>query len=142
MLALSREVYDTLVSHARRGRPAEVCGLLAGTRRDARGDARNDAQVEDILRAENVAETPRTNYEIDPEEQLALMEEIESRRQDVVGFYHSHPTGPDAPSETDAADATWDGYSYVIVSLNGSYPFVGSWCWTGEAFDPEIIRLE
>ncbi|GAA0226793.1 desampylase [Haladaptatus pallidirubidus] len=135
MLVLSREVYDTLVSRARRGRPAEICGLLAGARD-------SPTRIEDTFQAENVAETPETNYEIHPEEQLAIMEEIEDRGQDVVGFYHSHPAGPDRPSETDAADATWDGYSYVIVSLNGAYPFVGSWRWTGEAFEPETVHLE
>ncbi|WP_049969682.1 desampylase [Haladaptatus cibarius] len=135
MLVLSREVYDTLVSRARRGRPAEICGILAGTQG-------SPTTVEDTFQAENVAETPETNYEIHPEEQLEIMEKIEDRGQDVVGFYHSHPEGPDHPSETDAADATWDGYAYVIVSLNGAYPFVGSWRWRGEAFDPEIVHLE
>ncbi|EFW94110.1 Mov34/MPN/PAD-1 family protein [Haladaptatus paucihalophilus DX253] len=134
MLALSREAYDTLVSRARRGRPAEICGILAGTRGDP-------ANVEEVFHAENVAADARTHYEIDPEEQLAVMERIEADGREVVGFYHSHPLGPDEPSATDAADATWDGYSYVIVSLNGSHPFVGSWRWTGEGFEPEVVRL-
>ncbi|WP_458185027.1 desampylase [Haladaptatus sp. NG-WS-4] len=142
MLVLSREVYDTLVSHARRGRPAEVCGILAGSRDDGTDSPRVTGRVDDVYRTENVAESPETTYELDPEEQLALMEEIEASGRDVVGFYHSHPSGPDTPSETDVADATWDGYSYVIVSLNGSYPFVGSWRFTGETFEPEIVRLE
>ncbi|MCO8252802.1 M67 family metallopeptidase [Haladaptatus sp. AB618] len=134
MLAFSREVYDMLVSRARRGRPDEICGILAGSRGER-------AEVEGVYHAENVAADTRTNYEIDPEEQLAVMDRIEADGSEVVGFYHSHPMGPDAPSETDAADATWDGYSYVIVSLNGSHPFVGSWRWTGEAFEPEVVQL-
>jgi len=134
MLVFSREAYDTLVGRARRGRPNEICGILAGSRGDP-------TEVEEVFHAENVAADRRTNYEIDPEEQLAIMDRIEEGGTEVVGFYHSHPLGPDTPSETDAADATWDGYSYVIVSLNGSYPFVGSWRWTDEAFDPEIVQL-
>ncbi len=134
MLTFSREVYDTLVSRARRGRPAEICGILAGSRGER-------VDVEDVFHAENVAADPCTNYEIDPEEQLAIMERIEENGIEVVGFYHSHPMGPDVPSETDAADATWDGYSYVIVSLNGSHPFVGSWRWTGTEFEPEVVQL-
>ena len=69
------------------------------------------------------------------------MDRIEENGMEVVGFYHSHPIGPDEPSETDAADATWDGYSYVIVSLNGSHPFVGSWRWTGDGVRPRSVRL-
>jgi len=135
MITLSREVYDTLVSHARRERPEEVCGILAG-------DYGDHARVVDTFRMENVASSPRTRYEIDPEEQLAVMETIESRGYDVAGFYHSHPAGPDGPSETDRSVATWTGYSHVIVSLNGSNPFLGSWRWTGESFTPEAVRID
>lgn len=135
MLALSREAYDTLISRARRGRPDEICGILAGTHDD-------QTTVEEVFHTENAAVDARTTYEIDPEEQLAVMERIEEDGREVIGFYHSHPLGPDEPSETDAADATWDGYSYVIVSLNGSHPFVGSWRWTRERFEPEVVRLK
>ncbi|RBI63685.1 hypothetical protein DMJ13_03910 [halophilic archaeon] len=135
MITLSREVYDTLVSHARRGRPEEVCGILAG---DRDGDD-GDAYVGDTFLTENVADDPRTRYAIDPEEQLAVMETIESQGTEVVGFYHSHPSGPDSPSDADRSSATWPGYSYVIVSLNGSNPYVGSWRWTGDRFDPEAV---
>jgi proteasome lid subunit RPN8/RPN11 len=135
MISLSREVYDTLVSHARRGRPEEVCGILVG-------ESGDPAFVTDTVLTENVAAESRTRYAIDPEEQLAVMEQIEAEGADVAGFYHSHPAGPDSPSETDAAEATWDGYPYVVVSLHGSYPYVGSWRWTGERFDPEAVILD
>jgi proteasome lid subunit RPN8/RPN11 len=36
---------------------------------------------------------------------------------DIVGFYHSHPDHPARPSDTDLAEATLPGYSYVIVSV-------------------------
>ena len=135
MITLSREVYDTLVSHARRGRPEEVCGILAGDRDGG------DVRVADTFLTENVAADPRTRYAIDPEEQLAVMEGIESRGTEGVGFYHSHPSGPDSPSDTDRSSATWPNYSYVIVSLNGSNPYVGSWRWTGDRFDPEAVVI-
>jgi len=135
MITLSREVYDTLVSQARRERPEEVCGIFAG-------DYGDHARVVDTFRTENVAEAPQTRYEMDPEEQLAVMETIESQGYDVAGFYHSHPAGPDGPSETDRSAATWTDYPHVIVSLNGSNPFVGSWRWTGESFTPEAVRID
>lgn len=135
MITLSREVYDTLVSHARRERPKEVCGILAG-------EYGEHAQVVDTFRTENVAETPRTRYEIDPEEQLAVMETIESEGYEVAGFYHSHPAGPDGPSDTDRTAAAWTDYSHVLVSLDGAHPYVGSWRWTGETFTPEAVQVE
>ena len=37
--------------------------------------------------------------------------------------------------------ATWAGYSYVIVSLDGSTPEIGSWRWTGEGFERERVEV-
>lgn len=89
----------------------------------------------------NVAEAPRTRYRIDPEELLATVEEIEAAGRDVVGFYHSHPNGPERPSATDEERATWSDYSYVICSLTDE-PSLDSWRWAGEEFEEEEIVEE
>jgi proteasome lid subunit RPN8/RPN11 len=138
MIELTRGAYDRVVSHAESGGEAEVCGVLAGTR----GTDGEPSVVTDARETENVAETPRTRYRIDPEEQLATIEAIEAEGLDVVGFYHSHPAGPARPSETDAARATWSDYSYVICALDG-HPFVGSWRWRGddEGFEREAVAV-
>lgn len=135
MLVLTRSAYDDIVTHARSGSPNEVCGILGGEFDD------EESRAVASHRTENVAETPRTEYAIDPEEQLAVMDGIETDEQAVVGFYHSHPQGPPAPSQTDRARATWEGYSYVIVALGGTHPYVGSWRWTGEAFRQEVVAI-
>lgn len=134
MLRLAPAVREAIVGHAREGAPAEVCGVLGGSH-----DA-TESTATTSRRAENVAATPRTRYELDPAEQLRLMDEIEDAGADVVGFYHSHPAGPAGPSETDAAQATWEGYSYVLVDCSGADPTVGAWRWTGEAFAEERIE--
>src|SRR6056297_343848 len=99
MLVLDRAVRDELVAHAREGAPAEVCGVLGGVHDP------DESRVTEHRRAENAADEPRTRYEIDPAEQLGLMDAIEDAGWDVAGFYHSHPAGPAGPSETDAAQA-------------------------------------
>ena len=134
MLRVTREVYDTAIDHAREGAPSEVCGVLGGDR-GATSHART------LRRAENVAADPRTEYRIDPTEQLALMEEVETGGDEVVGFYHSHPRGPAQPSPTDRRRATWTDRSYVIVVLDGAHAYVGSWRWTGEEFERETVAL-
>jgi proteasome lid subunit RPN8/RPN11 len=134
MLRLDPGVREAIVEHAREGAPAEVCGVLGGRHGE-------ESHATASRRAENVAATPRTRYELDPAEQLRLLDEIEEAGDDVVGFYHSHPAGPAGPSETDAAQATWEGYSYVIVDLSGE-PVVGSWRWTGETFEREEAVVE
>lgn len=137
VLSLRRDVYDDIVDHALEGRPEEVCGVLGGTY-----DA-GTSRVEVARPATNVADRPEVRYYIDPAEQLELIDELEDGGDDVVGFYHSHPTGPTNPSATDAARATWPARSYLIVALDG-HPFVGSWRWNGddERFEQEIVRIE
>ena len=135
VLTLTQDVYDDVLTHALDGRPAEVCGVLGGSYGEERSHAVTARQVE------NVADSPRTTYHLDPSEQLEVMDDIEEVGADVVGFYHSHPTGPPRPSPTDTAQATWSGYSYVIVSLSGEHPFVGSWRWTGDRFEREAVGI-
>lgn len=132
MLVLLPAVREEIVSHAQRGGDEEICGVLSGEHGDVR------SRVEEAHPTQNVADAPRTRYRIDPEELLATIEAIESADRDVVGFYHSHPNGPERPSATDEARATWPGSSYVICSLAGE-PSLGSWRWTGERFEEEEI---
>ena len=136
MLTLECPVSETIVDHARAGRPHEVCGILGG---DHGTDASHASAVEPT---ENIAEQPRTEYEIAPQEQFDAMEAIEARGDDIVGFYHSHPAAPPGPSTTDAAQATWPDYSYVIVSFERTDAAVGSWRWTGEEFVEETVEIK
>ena len=135
MLAVSAAVRTAILPHAREGHPESGGGVLGGTY------GAEESYADTLERVENVAATPRTRYELDPEGHLAAMEAIETDDREVVGFYHSHPAGPAGPSETDAAQATWAGYSYVIVDLGADDPSVGAWRWTGEGFGAEALRV-
>lgn len=136
MLTLSPAACSAIVEHAEEGAPEEVCGVLAGRRNDDEGVAHVGA----VRRVPNVASHPLTEYHLDPEAHLAAIEELEADDRAVVGFYHSHPAGPSHPSPTDEARATWPGYVYVIVSLDGTAD-VGAWTWTGERFEEKPLRV-
>lgn len=122
MIVLPAAVRETIRERAREDSPAECCGVLGGAY-EPEGTSRVHSQYP----ADNVAETPRMRYEIDPEQQLAIFDRLEARGEEIVGFYHSHPRGPARPSDTDAALATWPDRSYVIVSLEPAE--LGSWRW-------------
>jgi proteasome lid subunit RPN8/RPN11 len=123
---------ERLFSLARGGAPEEVCGVLGGRDEPER-------VVTGVHPVSNVAEDPRTRYELDPEETYRIIEELEERGDDVLGFYHSHPAGPDEPSETDRELATWEGKVYCIVSL-ADEPTIGAWVWTGTTFESVAVR--
>ncbi|WP_336021814.1 desampylase [Halobellus salinisoli] len=133
-LVLTREVYDDIVYQGYGGGSEEICGVLAGEYGDER------SVVSEAHQVDNVAETPQIRYAMDPEEQLETIESIEAAGREVVGFYHTHPTGPVHPSDTDAERAAWPGYSYAICAFDG-YPYLGSWRWAGDAFEREAVEL-
>ncbi|MFC4247168.1 desampylase [Natribaculum luteum] len=133
MIVLPESIREAIVEDAREGTPREICGVLGG----AFGEQRS--RVDSRYPATNAAETPRTRYLIDPEEQLEIFERLEDRGEEIVGFYHSHPNGPAGPSATDAEAAAWPDRSYLIVSLVPTLE-VGSWRWRGDgAFDRERV---
>lgn len=133
-LELPDAIRQSIVDHASAGAPAEVVGILAGSRGER-------STVERIYEATNAADTPRTRYEIAPEEELELLDRVDDAGLDVVGFYHSHPDGPAEPSPTDAELAAWPGRSYLVVSLAGAEPEIQSWRWVGDRFEREPVRI-
>lgn len=133
-LVLPPDSYEAILDHAREGAPREVCGVLGGHRSD-RG-----ATVDAVRPVPNVADAPRTRYELDPERQLAVIEGIETDGGDVIGFYHSHPEGPADPSATDRAQATWPDAYYVILSLPDRS--IDAWLWTGERFLQRPVEID
>ncbi|MFA9425698.1 desampylase [Natronorubrum sp. A-ect3] len=136
-LVVPTAIRETILERARDGRPEEICGVFGGEY-----DPDGRSRVRSQYPADNVAETPRTRYRIDPEAQLELFDRLEERGEEIVGFYHSHPRGPPRPSETDVAQATWPDRSYLIVSLEPRE--VGSWRWRADdkRFEREHLVLE
>ncbi|MBK9781719.1 MAG: M67 family metallopeptidase [Anaerolineales bacterium] len=103
-LSLTQEQIQQMIAHVDAHLPYEACGLLAG-----RGSS-----VENVLMVTNQAQSP-VRYLMDPIEQLHAFEWIEAQGLDLLGIFHSHPTGPETVSPTDIAEAAYD-VVYVIVS--------------------------
>ncbi len=145
-LELPAPIESTLIEQAREATPAECCGILGGTFGPDR------RRVTSAYPTTNVARDPTTRYLIDPEEQLAVFEQLEGRGEAIVGFYHSHPRGPSGPSATDREGAAWPDRSYVIVSLEGTArgddgaggirdECVTAWRWRGDSVGFERERI-
>ena len=106
-MKIAQQVIDDMMAHAREDAPKECCGLLIGSR---------DA-TERSVRARN-RDAGQTRYLIDPEDHFAAIHSARADNQRVIGAYHSHPTSPAIPSESDMAEASGGAdFLYVIVSL-------------------------
>ena len=102
-LILTKEQLKEMIVHVNSHMPLEACGLLAG----------HDSKVEAVLVVTNQAQS-EVRYLMDPIEQLHAFEWIDSNGMDLLGIFHSHPTGPETVSPTDIAQA---GYAVVYVIL-------------------------
>lgn len=110
-LRLSRGLWRALLEEARRDLPNECCGLLGG-----RGQ-----QVLQIFPATNVLASS-TAYEIAPRELFEIFRRLRAENLELVGIYHSHPTGDNAPSARDRERAYYPEVAYVIVSPREDTP--------------------
>lgn len=84
----------------------EVCGLLLGQGR----------RVTRVEACRNVAADPARRFEIDPARLLAAHRAARNGAPQVIGHYHSHPSGDPTPSPRDAADAAPDGSVWLLVA--------------------------
>ncbi len=130
---LPQRLAKEIISHAKQGTPEEVCGVLSG----------QQGRAERLYRADNVAENRRRRYLLDTAQQLKIMRDIESRGQSLVAIYHSHPSSPAAPSETDINLAAYPDAVYLIVSLKDkSQPDLKAFRIVGKAVIEVSLILE
>lgn len=104
-ITVSGDLHEQLIRLSADAHPHEACGLLLG----------GGAQVHTVVPAANVHPSPAAHFEIDPQALIDAHRAARAGGPDVVGYYHSHPHGPPAPSATDAAMASGDGRVWAIV---------------------------
>lgn len=95
-----------IASHAFSTPHAECCGLLAGC----------EGVITRAFAANNAASEPASSYEIAPRELFRLMREIRASGLQLLGIYHSHPNGPNAPSAKDIERAYYSDVAYFVAS--------------------------
>jgi proteasome lid subunit RPN8/RPN11 len=112
-LLLPKKLVASIREHAQEGYPNEVCGFMIGT---TKADD-EERTVKRIRPAPNTFDgNKRTRFTIHPKELLMVEDELEGTPDKILGFYHSHPDYPAAPSLYDQEHA-WPWYSYVVVSV-------------------------
>ncbi len=108
-LTLTKEQMQKMIAHVDSLAPLEACGLLAG----------RDSKVEFVLVVTNQAQS-EVRYVMDPIEQLNAFEWIESNGLDILGIFHSHPTGPETVSPTDILQAAYAVVYVILAHMGGA----------------------
>jgi proteasome lid subunit RPN8/RPN11 len=139
-MRIRTDVLDAIRAHGAATYPEECCGFLLGTA------APEGNHVAAIRRVPNRRVHNRERrYVITPPDYLAAEREARARGLDIVGIYHSHPDHPARPSATDLAEATFPGYTYVIVAVReGRAEELTAWALAPDRsrFEPEPVAVD
>jgi proteasome lid subunit RPN8/RPN11 len=129
MLRLSFELERDIRMAGVAAYPNECCGVLIGEINDAGVKIAKRALTIDNAREDG---EQYHRFLITPEDMLRAEQSARAEKLEVIGFYHSHPDHPSAPSEYDK-DHALPFYSYVIVSVdNGKARILTSWELAGD----------
>lgn len=132
-------ILDQIRLHGEATYPEECCGFLLGI-------AGEENHVTALHQVPNRQEDQRTHrYTITPADYRNADQAARATGLDIVGMYHSHPDHPAQPSETDLAEATFPGYTYVIASvMEGAATDLTAWSLAPDrsAFHEQPITVE
>ena len=105
-LIVTRAVLEAVREAAASAAPEEACGLLLGV----------NGVVNDARRCGNMASDPRRFFELDPVALIAAHRAARRGAAQIIGYFHSHPTGVAEPSAEDQRQASGDGKVWAITA--------------------------
>lgn len=120
-IAISEDLLNEMVLHAREALPNEACGILSGV----------GQRVFRVYRLNSSNPSP-VSYVVDARDHMEVMNDIASSGERMLAIYHSHPESPPVPSLTDikrsffpgTRDPNYPDVVHVIIGLAGSAPEV------------------
>lgn len=130
-LTISRRHWQEMLDHVERQMPLEACGLLAGI----------SDRVEEVIRVRNQAQSP-VRFVMDPYEQLKAFDWIDSHGLELLGIFHSHPTGPETASSTDIAEAAYEVVHLIWSKNQNLWQVRGFWIENGHATEVSLQIVE
>lgn len=136
MIKISEELWNRIVAYVEEDYKYEHCGIMGGNP--------TTREVTEVTYAGNVVtENKERRYVMNPVDIIHAEKKFAAQGLENLGYYHSHPDHPAAPSETDRVNA-WPGYSYVIVSvMKGKVAKATSWVLNEktEQFEEEELQI-
>ena len=104
-LSVTVALIDAMLDHAGREAPLECVGLLFG----------HSGRAKRLVELPNIAVEPTREYFAEPGALLAALVRAQQAGEELVAIYHSHPSGPDTPSQSDLGQAHYDVPQIVLV---------------------------
>jgi proteasome lid subunit RPN8/RPN11 len=139
MVRLSGKLVDEIEFHAEQTYPEECCGMMLGF---SKGGIHF---IEEVIKIDNRQdENRRRRFFITPDQYRQAEQLARKWKMELLGFYHSHPDHPAAPSVFDT-DHALPWFTYVIVSVEqGKAAAMTAWLLNEERsrFHERVIIVE
>lgn len=129
MITIPAKELKRLIDLAETSYPNEACALLIGERLVG-----EHARVIRVEPSANIADTPRTRFEIDPGLRIGIERELRSKTECIIGVWHSHPDGLARPSQFDHMSVQEPELVWLVTAV-----LAGQSVQTG-AFLPDLPR--
>lgn len=104
-LFLAAHLRKQMIQHILSCLPEEGCGIIGG----------RENRAEIVLPVTNQLHST-TKFLMEPQEQLDAFLKLETLNLELLAFYHSHPSGPEIPSQNDIAEFYYPGVISIILS--------------------------
>jgi len=112
MIQITEKIVKKIEYHAERTYPEECCGILLGKSEEG------NHYIMDCLEMDNHQdENRRRRFLITPDQYRYAEQTAKKMNSELLGFYHSHPDHPAAPSVFDT-DHALPWFSYLIIAVN------------------------
>ena len=128
-MLVSAQLRQEMLAHVLSCLPEEACGLLGGL----------DGQAGCVQAVENELHSP-VRFRMRAQDQLGAFLALEEAGLELVGIFHSHPTGPAVPSSTDLAEFYYPGVLVLIWSpLGGAWQLRAFRIEAGQAVEVQLL---
>ena len=108
---LRKDHWQEIAAHLQTWLPEEACGLVGGRHK----------RSEVVIPVENELHSP-VRFRMTPEEQWRAFRALDDLGLDLLAVFHSHPAGPQEPSETDRREFFYPGvYSLICTPQGGGW---------------------
>lgn len=107
-IKIPRRITNELLHLAQLSPTTEVCGLVSS----------KAGIPHRCYPIDNVADNPEQRFLLNGQQQIQAMTAIREHGEDFFAVFHSHPTSPAIPSETDIKMANYPNIIQLIISLS------------------------
>lgn len=131
-LEMRQDLVDMLVAHCLREQPIEACGIVAGVQ---------PPRADSVYPLANRLASP-TRYDADPGTLIAVIKCMRSKKEHMLAIYHSHPTSPAVPSQTDLRENYYGSMPRMIVSLERPRPAIRLWRLDESSYEELLLVVD